>query len=226
MTDCGLAIFVKTPALSPVKTRLWPGIGRARAEVLYRLAAAAVASVARQAEGVQPYWAVAEADALHSDAWADFPHLAQGEGGLGERMARVYRLLRQRHRAALLIGADSPQLAAQSLARAAAWLQESADRLALGRAEDGGFWLFGGNRPLADAAWTRVRYSAPDTAASFARAMHGQGDWLELERLCDIDTAGDIPRAAAALAALPAPTAAQTRLLGWLTEQALAESCA
>lgn len=225
MTDCGVAIFVKTPALSAVKTRLWPGIGRRRAEALYLRAAAAVASVARQVEGVQPYWAVAEAGALHSDAWLDLPLLAQGEGALGERMARVYRLLRRRHRAALLIGADSPQITAVSLQRAADWLRGPAPRLALGRAEDGGFWLFGGNRPLPAGAWTRVRYSAPDTAAAFVRAMHGRGAWLELERLRDIDTPGDIPRAAAALAALAAPTPAQARLARWLAAQAFAESC-
>ena len=46
---CGVAIFVKTPSLSAVKTRLWPGIGRRNAEALYLSSAQAVASVAMQA---------------------------------------------------------------------------------------------------------------------------------------------------------------------------------
>lgn len=223
MMGCGVAIFVKTPTLSPVKTRLWPGIGRRRAEALYLLSAEAVASVARQAGGVQPYWAVAETAAMHSNAWLDLPHLSQGEGSLGERMAHVYRQLRQRHHAAVLIGADAPQLSAASLLKAAEWLSCTNSRLVLGRADDGGFWLFGGNSHLPDQAWTSVRYSAPDTAMEFTRAMRGGGHWLELESLRDIDAADDIPRALASLAAINAPTAAQVRLLRWLTSPALPE---
>lgn len=226
MTSCGIAIFVKTPVLSPVKTRLWPGIGRRCAEALYLLSAEAVASVVQQANGMQPYWAVAEAAALHSDAWLDLPHLPQGEGSLGERMAHVYRLLRQRHHAALLIGADAPQLAIASLRKAADWLGCVESRLVLGPARDGGFWLFGGNSPLPDQAWTSVRYSAPDTAVEFMRAMRAGGRWLELESLRDIDTADDIPHAIASLTAIDAPTTAQVRLLQWLTSPTIPEPCA
>ena len=213
---CGVAIFVKTPSLSAVKTRLWPGIGRRNAEALYLSSAQAVASVSTQARdhgGIEPYWAVAEDVALPAEAWRDLPHLPQGNGSLGERMAQVYARLRQTHNAAILIGADAPQLTAQALQRAAEWLSGSESRLAIGRAEDGGFWLFGGNASLDDRAWTRVRYSAPDTAAQFMHAMHGSGSWLELETLRDLDTADDIPYVHAELVALVAPTPAQQRLM-------------
>lgn len=225
MMGCGIAIFVKTPSLSPVKTRLWPGIGRCQAEALHLLSAEAVASVALQAEGVRPYWAIAETAALNSDAWIDLPHLPQGGGSLGERMARVYRLLRQRHRAALLIGADSPQLTAASLKRAADWLSCLDSRLVLGPARDGGFWLFGGNCPLRDRAWITVRYSAPDTAMEFVRAMRNRGRWLELESLHDVDIADDIPHVLASLTAIDAPTAAQIRLMQWLGALSIPEPC-
>ncbi|HEU0305826.1 MAG TPA: hypothetical protein VFR30_02530, partial [Lysobacter sp.] len=65
-------------------------------------------------------------------------------------------------------------------------------------------------------AWTRVGYSAADTAAQFMRAMHDSGTWLELETLHDLDTADDIPHVRTGLAALAAPTPAQVRLLGEL----------
>ncbi|MEZ0472429.1 TIGR04282 family arsenosugar biosynthesis glycosyltransferase [Luteimonas salinilitoris] len=217
--SCGIAIFVKTPSLSPVKTRLWPGIGRRNAEALYLSSAQAVASVAMQAcdhGEIEPYWAVAEGVALQTGAWIDLPLLAQGVGSLGARMAQVYRLLRHRHHAAILIGADAPQLTAQALQRAAHWLSGAEPRLAIGRAEDGGFWLFGGNTPLDDDAWTRVRYSTLGTAVQFMHAMHGSGAWLELETLRDLDTADDIPHVLAGLAALAAPTPAQQRLMGEL----------
>jgi glycosyltransferase A (GT-A) superfamily protein (DUF2064 family) len=214
---CGVAIFVKTPSLSPVKTRLWPGIGRRNAETLCLSSAQAVASVAMQARdrgGIEPYWAVAEDVALPTDAWRDLPQLPQGNGSLGERMAQVYRQLRRQHHAAVLIGADAPQLTSSTLHRAADWLSGAEPRLAIGRAGDGGFWLFGGNAPLDDDAWTRVRYSAPDTAVQFMQSMHGSGAWLELETLRDLDTADDIPHVRAGLAALAAPTPAQVRLMG------------
>ena len=214
--SCGVAIFVKTPSLSPVKTRLWPGIGRRNAEALYVSSAHAVASVAIQASEhgtIEPYWAVAEDVALPADPWTDLPQLPQGSSFLGERMARVYARLRETHHAAILIGADAPQLTAHALQRAAVWLSGVESRLAIGRADDGGFWLFGGNAPLDDAAWTGVRYSAPDTAAQFMRAMHGSGAWLELETLRDLDTVDDIPRVHASLETLTAPTPAQLRLM-------------
>lgn len=219
--SCGVAIFVKTPSLSPVKTRLWPGIGRRLAEALYLTSAEAVASVAQQARcdlSVDAYWAVAENAALPTDAWIDLPHLPQGDGSLGQRMAHVYRLMRQRHHAAILIGADAPQLRVEALRQAAEWLSSIESRLVIGRAEDGGFWLFGANAPLLDHAWTSVRYSESDTAMQFVNAMQAAGKWLELERLRDIDTADDIPPVMASLDALSSPTPAQTRLLRWLEE--------
>jgi hypothetical protein len=222
--SCGIAIFVKTPSLSPVKTRLWPGIGRRNAEALYLSSAQAVASVAMQAcdhGGIEPYWAVAEDIVLPADAWRDLPQLPQGDGSLGERMAQVYRHLRRQHHAAILIGADAPQLTSDALHRAADWLSGVESRRVIGRAGDGGFWLFGGNAPQDDDAWTRVRYSAADTAAQFMHAMHGSCDWLELETLRDLDTADDIPYVHAGLAALAAPTPAQVRLMAEL--EALAD---
>lgn len=212
MSACGLAIFVKTPALTPAKTRLWPALGRARAEALYLACAEAVRSVAVQAASagaVHAYWAVAEAEAINANTWCGASRIAQGEGGLGARMAHVYDALRRRHGAALLIGADAPQLQRAQLARAAAWLDAPTPRLVIGRAADGGFWLFGGNVTLDAAAWEQVEYSRPDTAARFEAAFADRGEWLRLDVLRDLDTAIDLAPVHDALVALPAPTPAQ-----------------
>lgn len=217
--SCGIGIFVKTPSLSQVKTRLWPGLGRQCSEALYLVSAEAVASVAERAQqhaGVQPYWAVAEAAAMHSDAWIDLPHVSQGTGSLGQRMAQVYRMLRLRHHGAILIGADTPQLVPEALERAAHWLASVESRLVIGRAKDGGFWLFGGNVALPDGAWTSPHYSTADTADQFVAAMQGYGQWLQLETLRDIDTVTDLPDVHAHLSQLAAPTQAQRRLVDWL----------
>ncbi len=215
----GVAIFVKTPALSPVKTRLRPGLGQQHSVALYLISAEAVASVAeaaRQQVDLQVYWAVAEAEAMHGDAWLELPHLSQGEGSLGQRMAEVYRMLRLRHSGALLIGADSPQLEPAALERAARWLDSTESRLVMGRAEDGGFWLFGGNIDVPDDAWLVPRYSTANTASEFIAALGPAGHWLQLQTLRDIDTVEDLPGVQADLSALSSPTAAQSRLLQWL----------
>jgi uncharacterized protein len=226
--SCGVAVFVKTPALSPVKTRLWPGLGQQGAEALYMASAHAVASVAEAAQragGLQAYWAIAEDTPLPNDAWPGLPQLPQGSDSLGARMSHVYRQLRRRHRGAVLIGADAPQLVPAALTRAAHWLQSSEPRLAIGRAHDGGFWLFGGNADLPERAWLAPPYSAADTAECFVAAMQGHGRWLELETLHDLDTTADLPHVQAHLARLDAPTEAQQRLLAWLATQ-LALPCA
>lgn len=217
----GLAIFVKTPSLSPIKTRLAYGVGQLRAEAFYLSSAEAVASVARDAQaqgGLIAYWAVAEASAIRGDAWLDLPCIAQGGGTLGERMDQVYRSLLCGHRFALLIGADTPQLTADSLLRAAQWLSSSEPRLALGRAADGGFWLFGGNTPIPRSAWCSPQYSHAHTAQEVAAAMNPFGTWLELEALTDVDQANDLATVQHALNALPQPTPAQQRLAQWLED--------
>lgn len=217
--SCALAIFVKTPGLSPVKTRLWPALGQQAAEALYLLSAEAVASVAEQVRrpgGITPYWAVAEPAALHSDAWADLPHVGQGDGGLGERMCTVFHRLLDAHDAAMLIGADAPQLPAAELESAAQWLVSAERRLVLGRAADGGFWLVGANFPLPARVWTSVAYSSARTADDFVAAVGNAGHWAELAVLRDLDTADDLAPVADALHGLDGATAPQARLARWI----------
>ena len=220
----GLAIFVKTPSLSPIKTRLASGVGQLRAEAFYLSSAEAVASVALDVQtqgGPTAYWAVAERSAIRSDAWLDLPRVSQGGGTLGERMDQVYRSLLCRHRFVLLVGADTPQLLASSLLRAAQWLASSEPRLVLGRAEDGGFWLFGGNTPIPRSAWCSPEYSSPQTADELVAATRRLGACLELERLTDVDHAHDLTAVQTALTSLAQPTSAQQRLAQWLEDSAL-----
>ncbi|PIV32480.1 MAG: hypothetical protein COS34_12910 [Lysobacterales bacterium CG02_land_8_20_14_3_00_62_12] len=217
----GLAIFVKTPGHSALKTRLAAGIGGSAATGWYQAAAVAVMEVAETAAanvGLHVYWAIAEAAALDDPAWRGAARIGQGEGGLGTRMARVHRQLLERHGFALLIGADAPQLAADELRRAACWLQSPLPRAVIGLATDGGFWLFGSNRPLATANWEAVTYSQADSAQQFRAQMQNCGDWLELGVLGDVDTAADWPPCQQALRQLAAPTPAQQRLLSFMEQ--------
>lgn len=209
----GLAIFVKTPGRSPVKTRLAAVCGQAWAEDWYRRAATAVAEAVTRA-GVAGYWAVAEPDA--EAEWPGLPVVPQGEGGLGERMARVHATLIARHGSGLLLGADAPQVSPLVLREAAAWLGTPAARLVLGPSHDGGFWLFGGNVAPPGAVWTEVRYSAPETARELRAALDPYGVWRVLPTLTDADRADDLPYVLAELLALPDPLPAQRALADWM----------
>ncbi|PZO10854.1 MAG: hypothetical protein DCF27_00350 [Lysobacteraceae bacterium] len=220
----GLAIFVKTPGQSPVKTRLAQHFGRLKAEAFHLAAAEAVASVAvraGQAAGFTAHWAVAEREAMAGNAWKDLPCLFQGPGTLGERMDAVYRQLRRPGGFALLVGADAPQLREECLTQAARWLDSAEPRLVIGRARDGGFWLFGGNVSLPPEAWLQPSYSEATTAHEFAQAMSPYGQWLELDLLCDVDRVEDIAVACGELQALPSPTLEQQRLLEWMQDAGL-----
>lgn len=211
----GVAVFVKTPGLSPIKTRLALGIGQERAESGHLRCAFCVAELVREA-GVAGYWAVAETEALEHPLWRGLPRLAQGTGSLGRRMAQIHTRLLQQHPAALLLGADLPQLETRHLHAAAAWLNSPQPRAILGPARDGGFWLFGANRSIAEGRWTSVSYSRADTAEAFRAALGEDFEWHQLELLTDLDTVEDLARVRAELQQLVAPLPCQIELRDWL----------
>ena len=218
-TAVAIAIFVKTPGHSPVKTRLAERLGHALAEDWHRHAAAAVASVALQVEcaakPVAVYWAVAEDSAIDDPLWRHLPRIAQGAGGLGERLAKVHQSLIEAHGAVLLIGADSPQMSARDLEQACRWLLAPAPRSVIGMSEDGGFWIAGSNRPMATEAWTQVRYSAGETGRDMRASLLACGRCKTLRTLTVVDTADDLERVQRALKQLQAPTPEQSQLIAW-----------
>lgn len=210
-----IAIFVKTPGFSPVKTRLAADLGTDAAEVFHRLAARATAEVACACVAAsRVYWALAEDDPRALDAWQGMAAIPQGGGALGDRLDRVYRTLLQEHDRVLLIGADAPQLAPAMLDRAAAVLERQP--YVMGPAADGGFWLFGGSQPVATAVWRGVAYSRPDTAQSLVAAL-GPGEpvgWID--RLRDVDEINDLRALDDTLASSTGLLPAQRELRHWL----------
>lgn len=212
-----LAIFVKTPGLSAVKTRLAATLGVQAAVDFHQLAARATAEVARCCQPrLTPYWAIAEAGPQAAAAWPGFASLHQGEGGLGERLHTVYSQLQARHGQVLLIGADAPQLTAELLRAAVDVLDNDATPFVIGEASDGGFWLFGGSAPIPREVWTGVTYSQAQTAAELCQQLSAHGAVARVGSLTDVDNAADLATLSEALAALPQPTPAQSLLLDWL----------
>mgnify|MGYP000022014806 CR=1 FL=1 len=114
-----LAIFVKTPQLSPVKTRLASDLGEALAQEFYQRSLKVTQSLAKEIQentsSLTAYWAVAEKFGLGHSLWNAFPTLNQGSGSLGERLAHVYGQLIERHDYVCFMGSDSPQVPLQDL---------------------------------------------------------------------------------------------------------------
>jgi glycosyltransferase A (GT-A) superfamily protein (DUF2064 family) len=198
-----LAIFVKTPGYSLVKTRLASTIGPEAAEEFHRLSAKTVAALARQAQsqvsGLDIYWAVAEPQCLQHSLWREFATIWQGEGNLGARLGRIHDVLKEKYPAVCLIGADSPQIDANKFARAVRATSESTkNSYHLGRTEDGGFWFFGSRCQVPPSLWESVRYSTEHTAADLVAAMSlsGFSTVEDLTREFDVDHVQDLVRLA------------------------------
>lgn len=216
-----IAIFVKTPGLSPIKTRLAAIIGSEKANVWHELAAQAVVEVALKA-GIGPvYFAVAEQEGMNHPLWSSNDRLLQCVGGLGKRMAAVHTHLVATHSAGLLLGADTPQITPKDLSKAHEWLHHPTPRQVIGPSSDGGFWLYGANRGIESSLWEKVRYSMPTTRAAFEAAMIDQGTLKRLEEKTDVDEGHDLPMAHQALLSISEPTPTQARLLDWLKSSAL-----
>lgn len=203
-----IAVFVKTPGLSPIKTRLAATLGGVQAEAFFQLAKAANEAVlaravhhfAAQAMALSCYWAVGERQGLVHPLWQSgfMQRLHTGEGGLGERMHYVYSTLLQTHDAVLLVGIDSPQNSVEHLLDAADYLRQPTT-LVIGPARDGGFYLFGGNTPVPLSRWTSVQYSQDDTLQQWVAALHGY-DIRYLNAMTDVDTAANLHQMVAEMA--------------------------
>ena len=121
LNTTAIAVFVKTPGLSPVKTRLAATIGTAAAEEFYQLCTEAIQetlTTASETMDIVPFWAVGEEAGLSHPLWQGFASIYTGQGDLGERQHHIYQTLLAKYPQVILIGADSPQLTTTHLKKA------------------------------------------------------------------------------------------------------------
>lgn len=180
----GLAVFVKTPELSAVKTRLAADIGRAAAVQVYEKMLLQTARMMQEATaaGVKVHWAVGEEAGVAHARWREFPAFYTGGGGLGERLHHVYATLQKKYGCAALAGSDCPALSAAAVLLA---LQQARKKIVVGPAADGGFYLFAASRPIPAKIWKGVTYSQSDTLAQLLRLLPDKVKKLPV--LSDVD---------------------------------------
>ncbi|HXZ02855.1 MAG TPA: TIGR04282 family arsenosugar biosynthesis glycosyltransferase [Stellaceae bacterium] len=228
---CAIAVMAKAPRAGQVKTRLVPPLTpeaarqlsacflsditenlrlAARAAALCGYVAYAPAGLERMFDGV-----VAPGTRLVlADGSGDMPPRVQGFGRSLLDAARA--LFARGHESVCLLNADSPTLPTALLAEAARALAAQGDRVVLGPADDGGYYLLGMKAPHAhlfeDIAWSTAAVAEETRARARALGL----PILELAPWYDVDDGAALQRLwreiaaprQEALAAYPAPATA------------------
>ncbi len=193
-----VAVFVKTPGLSPIKTRLAADTSNEVAKTFYALSLKCVNAALKEAAQtnnlIVPIWAVAEEEGLTSPLWKDFDSVYQGKGGLGARLNCVFSALLNRFQNVVFIGADAPLITSALILETHAKLSDtpSPSPFVLGPSVDGGFFILGGSAPIAEQIWLDVEYSVADTGAQMLERLRKIGDVHLLPPLSDVDTLKDL----------------------------------
>ena len=194
MSALRIIVFAKAPRPGLAKTRLIPALGAAGAAALAArmLAHTLDQALASGVGEVELCAAPAPGDAMWQGV--ELPEglvlTAQGEGDLGERMARAGQRAGEAGAGVLLIGTDCPALDAACLRRAARALHET--EAVIAPTADGGYALLGLRRfdasVFADIAW-----STPTVAATTLARLDALG-WscTRLPLVHDIDEPADL----------------------------------
>jgi rSAM/selenodomain-associated transferase 1 len=197
--SCALGIMAKAPQAGRVKTRLVPPLTPHEAAALslcsLRDTAENVASTAARlgANAVAVYTPVGSEPAFEDLLPKEFSLLPQYGESLGERLFNAtQRLLRLGYASVCLINSDSPTLPSDRLAGAHYALAHPGDRVVLGPARDGGYYLIGLKRAhhrLFDAIdWSTSRV----LAQTLERAAEIELDVELLPEWYDVDSTADL----------------------------------
>jgi len=201
----------KAPCAGMVKTRLVPPLTPEEAAALNLCflsdMTANIADVARSggADGVAVYTPVGAESAYDGLLPEGFSLLAQRGASLGDRLFHAAEdLLAVGYGSLCLIDSDSPTLPGPLLRAAVAALKRPGDRVALGPADDGGYYLIGlkhaHRRLFEDIDWStaRVLRQTIERAAEINLAVELLPAWY------DVDEASSLRRLCEELFAKPA----------------------
>jgi hypothetical protein len=194
--DVALGIMCKAPVDGSCKTRLCPPLSTREAAEISRCFIADVAAVI---DAVKPGGGVAVHTPPGAEAAFDgllpasFPMLAQRGADLGERLLHATGdLLAAGFGGVCLINSDSPTLPPTVLQQAIAALRRPGERIVLGPAIDGGYYLIGLKRAVPalfrDVSWSTGRV----LAETLVRAAEGVVPVELLPLWYDVDDLGTL----------------------------------
>ncbi len=186
--DVRVVAFARFPVAGMCKTRLIPAVGADGAAAIHtKLVETCVAAMRGSGLAIELWTTGAEASAFREWLGGDIAFIDQGEGDLGDRLARAAAPY-----PVIFIGSDAPDLNADRLIAAAKALAGAP--AVIGPAEDGGYYLLGLNAPAPwlfnDMDWgTETVFE--ETMRRFA--AHGITPAM-LEPLADLDRPEDLAR--------------------------------
>lgn len=190
-----IAVFAKTPGLSPLKTRLAKEIGQKKAEDVYVSCVDAVEKTLGSFCDKNPewdaVWALGEEQGHLHDFWLSrpFEKMWTGEGGLGHRLNRVDETLKNKYEHVILIGTDCPHIPLSFFDQAVRYLQEG--QMVVGPSTDGGYYLFGSSISISSKIWESVPYSQDNTLEIFMSLLDNYKPLKIIEKLTDLDVKDD-----------------------------------
>jgi rSAM/selenodomain-associated transferase 1 len=180
--------FARFPVAGMCKTRLIPAVGADGAAAIHtRLVETCVAAMRGSGLSIELRTTGAEAPAFEQWLGRDIAFIDQGEGDLGDRLARAATPY-----PVIFIGSDAPDLSAARLIAAAAALRDAP--AVIGPAEDGGYYLLGLNAP---APWlfTDMDWGTETVFEETMRRLTAHGITpVVLEMLADVDRPEDLLR--------------------------------
>lgn len=183
-TECGLIIFLRLPEFGKVKTRIASTLGDEVALEVYKelttltlnLASSLVIPVYLFYEGGLPQPA---------EQISTFEYVHQTSGNLGNKMRHAFEIVLQKHKKAVIIGSDCPDLAKDDIM--SAFDQLDRHDLVIGPSEDGGYYLLG-CKTLAPFLFTDLPWSSSLLFnETIARIESHQMSCHVLRQLYDID---------------------------------------
>jgi rSAM/selenodomain-associated transferase 1 len=192
--QCSIIVMAKAPRPGFAKTRLMPALGAAGAAALAeRLLDATLEQALAAGAAAVDLCCAPDTDHpafLRLATCARVSLSVQGDGDLGERMARAFARRLTPGRAVLMIGTDAPALDAAMLVQAGHALRD-VDAVFV-PAMDGGYALIGLRRTapglFSDIAWS----TASVMAQTRERLKSGRLRHVELAPIADIDEPADL----------------------------------
>lgn len=211
-----LLLFTKPAREGRVKTRLIGDLTAGQAAELH--AAFLDDLLARLTAGrfeLDLAWAVEPGEALPGGAWAgagSVRHVRQMGAGLGERLYGALAAASRDAAAVAALGSDHPTVEVELVERAFAAVEAGAD-VALGPAEDGGYYLIAlAARAVQPRLFQDVPWSTGGVLAATLARCAELGLAVELLPVAaDVDTPADLARLAARLGPAGPPAAACPR---------------
>jgi rSAM/selenodomain-associated transferase 1 len=197
MHRCALGIMVKAPSAGSVKTRLTPPLTSEEASALSACFLRDTANNVngQSADGVIVFTPAEARNSFDGIVPKSFQLLAQRGESLGDRLLNATTdLLSAGYDSSCLINSDSPTLPPALLLSAIRALEPEGDRLVLGPAEDGGYYLIGLKNPH-QILFDRIAWSTPQVLAhTVERAKKISLPVVMLPKWYDVDDAVTLER--------------------------------